>query len=875
VNYIFPSQDPSSRNDQIQGRLLSLAALFLLFYSIALTLSPAVRAHSLSVPLRWDHWIGFAAWLILFAIAHRRIARLLPERDPYLLSIAAFLSGWGLLTIWRLSSPFGLRQTLWLGLGVAVLTAGASLPNLLNLLRRYKYLWLTSGLLLTGLTLLFGTYPSGIGPHEWLGCCGIYLQPSEPLKLLLIIYLAAYLADRLPLSFNLAHLLLPTLVLFGLALALLVAQRDLGTATLFIALYGTIVYIASGRRRLIWISALVAVLAVIAGYRLFDVVRLRVDAWINPWLDPSGRSFQVVQSLITIASGGIIGRGPGLGNPGVVPVAQSDFIFSAVAEETGLVGTIGLVLLMALLVLRGIRSALNASNQYQRYLAAGLSVYLGVQSILILGGNLRLVPLTGVTLPFLSYGGSSLLTVFLALLLLLVISNQPDIEAAQLSNPRPYLYVGGVLLAAFSVAVLLNGWWSVIRSPDLLSRNDNPRRGIADRYVMRGSLLDRTGQPLDTTIGQIGSYTRFYQYPPLSPVLGYTHPLYGQAGLEASYDLYLRGLEDNPGSLIWWDHLIYGQPPPGLDVRLTLDMRFQRLADQLLGNHHGAVVMLNAQSGEVLVMASHPYFDPSTLDQTWNDLIKDKNAPLLNRATQGLYPAGTVLGPFLLADATRLNSLPALPGDLAYPLNGDLMNCSQPVPEATWGAAISAGCPSPLADLGNTLGSQELASLYSRLGFYKEPSIPLLTATVVRPSLLIDPKLAGLGQEGADVSPLQMALAAAAITNNGIIPAPRMALSVHTSSGWSTLAPTSAPVTALPAGIIPEIAQQLAIEGLLSWQTVGQAQGGQSSVLTWYIGGSLPEWKGTPLAVALVLEEDDPNLAIEIGQALLRSAQNQ
>jgi cell division protein FtsW (lipid II flippase) len=248
------------------------------------------------------------------------------------------------------------------------------------------------------------------------------------------------------------------------------------------------VYVASGSKRILLIGALTVGLAAVAGYILFDVVRVRMDAWLNPWLDPSGRSYQIVQSLIAIANGGVFGRGPGLGNPGLVPVPHSDFIFAAIAEETGLLGTIGLLTLFALLANRGLRIALHAPDTYRRYLAAGLTAHLVTQSVLIIGGNLRLLPLTGVTLPFVSYGGSSLLTSFLSLLILLHISNKG--EEAPASNPCHWIFL---LMGLGPLPVPVAG---VYRS-EVWSRTDNPRR-TADRFVYRGAILDRS-QPLSAT----------------------------------------------------------------------------------------------------------------------------------------------------------------------------------------------------------------------------------------------------------------------------------------------------------------------------------------------------------------------------------------
>ncbi|MCL4560832.1 MAG: FtsW/RodA/SpoVE family cell cycle protein, partial [Chloroflexi bacterium] len=804
---LFSGSTPASSTDIIQSRLIKAAAGFLFVYSLVITLSPAVRARSWAVAYRWEQWIGYLVWLAGFVIAHRWLKSRLPERDPYLLPIAALLTGWGLLEIWRISPSSGLRQTLWLAVSLGLFSLGLRFADHLGLLRRYKYIFLTGGLLLTSLTLFFGTYPDGVGPHLWLGCCGIYLQPSEPLKLLLIVYLAAYLADYWLLSPSLPQLLLPTLGLIGVSLLLLVAQRDLGTAILFIAISAIILYIASGRRRVIAASVGLIAVAGAIGYLGFDVVRLRIEAWLNPWLDPSGRSYQIVQSLIAIASGGFFGRGPGLGNPGLVPIAHSDFIFAAIAEETGLLGATGLILLVGLLVLRGLRTALHAPDSFQRYLAAGCASYLGAQSLLIIGGNLRLFPLTGVTLPFVSYGGSSLVTSFLALLLLVTISSQPEREPAWLPSPKPYLYVSGTLLAGLALAAVMTGWWSEYHAPALVQRSDNPRRALSDVDVKRGSLLDRSGSPLDYSSGSPGQYQRISVYPPLSPVLGYTQLAYGQAGLEASLDPVLRGLQDNPSSLIWWNALVYSQPPPGLDIRLSLDLNLQKHADALLGSHTGALVLLNAQTGEILAMASHPYFDPNRLDQDWNQLISDPSAPLLNRATQGKYPPGTVLGPFLLAQVEDGGSVSALPENQTYTIEGQRIECVRPLSaNLGWFDSISAGCPGSLVALGERLGAVQLMSLFTKLGFYSQPAIPLPSANPSPASPIEHVDKAALGMNNLTVSPLQMALASAALSTDGLRPAPRIVLATNiTNQGWM-VTPHSAQPTKAYTQISPNFA---------------------------------------------------------------------
>lgn len=798
-----------------QGNLLKFAAAFLFLQALIITLAPAVRARSLEVDYRWSHWIAFFVWGLFVLRAHQSIVKQLPDSDPYLFPMTAFLSGWGLLTVWRLDPSFGARQALWLVVSIFVFLFGLGLPSTLDFLRKYKYVLLSGGLLLTALTLIFGTNPIGYGPRLWLGCCGLYFQPSEPLKLLLVAYLSAYLADRIPIRLNAIPLIYPTFLLSGIAILLLLFQRDLGTASIFIALYTIVIYLATGRRRTILISAIMLVFMGVAGYYLVDIIRARIDSWANPWVDPEGRSYQIIQSILAIANGGLDGRGPGLGSPALVPVAISDFIFAAIAEETGLIGTVGLIAIFGVILIRGLRTAICAPDIFRRLLAAGVTAYLGVQALLIIGGNLRLLPLTGVTLPFISYGGSSLLTSFVALLILMLISNHLDEEPAPLPQPQPYYSLGVFLSLGLFAAALANGWWAVLRGPDLLTRPDNPRRIIEDRFVPRGELLDRSNAIINGTQGDTGSYSRIYQYPDLASVIGYNHPIYGQAGLEATLDEYLRGMRGNPAGTIWWNHLLYGMAPDGLDVRLSLDLILQVRADTLMSEQKGAVVLLNAQSGEIFVMSSYPTFNPADLNEVGTELNKDPDKPLINRVTQGLYPLGTLTETFKQV----------LYGDRPISQNEEM---------------------------------------YNAFGFSRAPLLRMPVADPISPT-----------REGdLHVSPLQVALASAALSNHGTVPAPRIATAVNTpNDGWVVLPALGTAFDAIPASAADEAAQALITEGRGYWAHIGEAES-EESPITWFIGGTPPNWQASPLVAVVLLEQSDPQLAEMIGTELLSAAMN-
>ncbi len=409
-----------------ERRLLILAGLFVTTIHTGLIL-----AQHLSI---LDYW-HVAAWMVCATLGHLALKRRLPGRDPLLFPTVMLLCGWGLTLILRLAPPFAARQTIWLMISVGALLALLALPLDLRWLRRYRYLWLTGGLGLLLLTIIVGTNPSGEGPRLWLGIPDIYFQPSEILKVLLVAFFASYLADHHALiregqrigSLRLPSLrfLGPVLLVWGATVLVLVWQQNLGTATLFFVIFLAMLYLATNDAIQVIVGMVLLAIATVIGYQHIAVIRLRVMIWANPWPYVRSTSFQVVQSLLAFATGGLFGQGVGQGSPTYIPVVHSDFVFAAIGEEWGLIGTLAVTLCVALLVMRGMRIAAQMQGRsFRAYLAAGLSITLAAQSLLIMGGVLKLIPMTGVTLPFLSYGGSSLLAYFLMLGLLMILSNE-------------------------------------------------------------------------------------------------------------------------------------------------------------------------------------------------------------------------------------------------------------------------------------------------------------------------------------------------------------------------------------------------------------------------------------------------------------------
>lgn len=791
--------------------LLILAGLFVIVGSI--TLSLADLEH-------WSvvHWSLVGVWLICFGAAHLVLCRHAPGRDPLLLPLSGLLTGWGLLLIARLADvTFLLRQCIWLAISTIIFLLIAARPPGLRWLRRYRYTWLLGGLALLTTTLVLGSNPSGFGPRLWLGARipglgSVFVQPSEILKLLMVAYLSSYLAEKRELvldgpqiGWSLGSLrrtlrlpslpyLVPLLAMWGLAMVLLAWQQDLGAALLFFFTFLVMLYQVSGRWGYVAAGLVLFLVAAAGAYVLLDTVALRVDIWLNPWADPDGRAFQVVQSLIAFANGGLIGQGLGQGNPTYIPAIHTDFPFAAIAEELGLVGSLGLIAAVTALTLRGFGIALAARTPFRRLLAAGLASLLGLQAWIIMAGNSKLIPLTGVTLPFVSYGGSSLLSSFVALGLLTTVSRDASADRFSTDSPRlfpissvmtvPIRSVSLALLVAFSGLAAVSGYWAVIRHNALQSRDDNPRLVEAELRVRRGPILDRHGVVLARSQAEEdGTQHRIYLTPTIPPV-GYYSLKHGVGGIEASNDALLRGLDDRSTGEQFFDELLHRQPR-GRGVALTLDAELHQEIAGMMEGQSGAVVVMDVSSGMILALVSQPTFDPNTLDADWEQLESHPAAPLLNRTTQGLYQPGGVLQLVVLAAALEadLFKLDVPVGDPVEPvmIGERALACAREPQGLTLADAAAAACPAPLADLGEDLGVRRLETAFHLWGLDVPP--PLEITTEAGEATVTDPRLAAIGQETLTVTPLHMARVVATIGNAGLMPPARLVLKTEKANG--------------------------------------------------------------------------------------------
>ncbi len=393
-----------------------------------------------SVPADVIPFLGFVFGL--FAIAHVTLRKFAPKADATLLPIAALLNGIGYVMIARLNPQLAGLQSVWTAVAVAAFIASIIFIRRVRDLSRYRYLLATLGIALLISPILFGENING--SKIWIRIGPASFQPGEIAKIVLAIFFAAYLVEKRELlslsTRRVGGLLIPDLKHFGpilvawlVAMLVLVQENDFGSSLLFFALFMTVLYVGTGRLIYVIISAIMLVLGAIGAYFTSPHVRQRVQIWIDPWKYEAA-GYQIVQSEFAMGAGGILGSGLGLGNPGKIPAATTDFIFAAIGEELGLLGTSAILIAFLLFVAMSLRIALRATNPFEKLLATGLTAIVAIQTFVIVGGVLRVVPLTGVTLPFVSYGGSSLVTNYVLLALLLRLSHDQAVLAEDLGS---------------------------------------------------------------------------------------------------------------------------------------------------------------------------------------------------------------------------------------------------------------------------------------------------------------------------------------------------------------------------------------------------------------------------------------------------------
>jgi cell division protein FtsW (lipid II flippase) len=409
----------------------------LLFAAIIATAAVAAinyaRTGTVTTAVLW-YGAGFAA---LYFVAHLGVRRFAPYADPLLLPMMALLNGIGLAMIYRIDMAFVDRahrlgrtppsgnaplQMVWTALAIGIFLLVLVTVRDHRVLARYSY---TAGLVGLGLLLLPAAPGIGStinGARLWVRLGPVNIQPSEFAKILLLIFIAGYLVTKRDVLSLVTHSFLglplprardlgPVIVAWAASLTVLIVEKDLGSSLLFFGMFLVVLYVATERVSWLLIGLMLFAVGAYASYKLFAHVQERVDIWLHPFQgnNPVGKSYQLVQGLFGFATGGLFGTGWARGRPDIVPFARTDFILASLGEEIGLIGVMAILVVYAMIVARGLRAALRVRDSFGKLLAVGLSFSFALQVFVTVGGVTRLIPLTGLTLPFISYGGSSLI----------------------------------------------------------------------------------------------------------------------------------------------------------------------------------------------------------------------------------------------------------------------------------------------------------------------------------------------------------------------------------------------------------------------------------------------------------------------------------
>ena len=380
-----------------------------------------------------ESFIPVICLAVLFLAVQIIGGKLKPKADQYLLSLVVFMSSLSAVMILRLKPDLFLHQLIWIGIGLVVFVAIVILADRIFSLLDYPYVLGIGALFIICLVLVFGTDIGG--NRNWIILGPIQVQPSEFAKLVIIAFLSSFLAENrnvltLPsrgwkfLHFPPFRFLAPLLLIWSASLMMFVILRDLGSALLFFGIVIIMTYAATGKKLYVFLALFFFSCSSYLSYLLFEHVKVRVAIWLHPWDDPMGSAYQIVQSLFAFSYGGVFGTGFSSGFPRLIPEVHTDFIFAAIGEEFGLIGVTFLLIAYLLLFIRGIKIAFSCTEQRYKLLAFGLSTTMLLQTFIILAGVTKLLPLTGITLPFISYGGSSMISSFISLGLLFALSTK-------------------------------------------------------------------------------------------------------------------------------------------------------------------------------------------------------------------------------------------------------------------------------------------------------------------------------------------------------------------------------------------------------------------------------------------------------------------
>ena len=906
--------------------LLCIAAplVILMFAMLVVNQGQPLNFNTLGVP------IGiFAA----FVVAHLAVRKLAPGADPAILPITFALSGIGIAFVTRLRPELAVGQLMWLFVGVAFLVLALLFVRNLDRLARYKYTLMLAGFILLLSPLIPFIGQEIYGSRIWLSIGPFSFQPGELAKIAIVLFLAGYLAaNREMLSvftwrvgpFNLPDIrtLLPLLLMWLISIGIVAFEKDLGSALVFFFVFLVMLYVASGKKTYVIAGVLMMAIGAVGLYFVFDHIQVRVATWLDPFADAQNTGYQLVQTIYSLADGGLFGVGIGRGLADQIPVVESDFIFAAIGEETGLLGAAGLLLLYLCLAIRGMATAARAKSDVSSFAAVGLTAIIILQAFIIVGGVTRLIPLTGLTLPFVSQGGSSLLASFISVALLLRAGDEATGVGEEMRSATSMLPTASVLgrvalgkrltrtMVGFSVlfALLVANLTliMVVQADYYQNMAGNNHTLMQESDTERGSISTYDGVVLaESQQTEDGSYERVYPAGDLaSHVVGYYSTQYGTSGIEASENETLKG-QQNYAS--WTDviNAAAGINTPGNDVRLTINSTIQQAAQDALEGETGAAVVMDPSTGAVLAMASSPTYSAgdveALLEQAAASDGSDDAGQLVNRATQGLYAPGSTFKIVSLATALQNgiaseDSVYASPGTMEIG-NAEVSNFGdESYGDITLQRATALSSNTVFGQLGVQIGAQLLVEGAEAFGFNKDLDfeLPVVTSLMPDPDEMTEWETAWasagepVGEHespaGPQVSVLEMAMVGCAVANNGTIMQPYLVDSVYNANGersYQAQATTYLQaITSETASRVKEVLKDVVDYGTGTTAAINGVQvAGKTGTAEhpdgddgWFVGMANADSDTPSVVVAIVLEKNESSVASAKAGDILETA---
>lgn len=704
---------------------------------------------------------------------------LFPKINRLLINNSCMLISIGIIILSRLNLTNAVKQLAILSisflLGGFILLAIKKLKKIPNL----KYTYCLIGLCLLTLVYMMGNITNG--SRLSFTIMGLSFQASEFVKILYVLFIAGSLYENT----GFVNLLI-TSFFAALHVIILALSTDLGAAFIFFIIYVILVFIASRNFIYLILGSGVGVFAAIMAYKLFRHVQVRVLAFMDPFSVIDNEGYQITQSLFAISSGSWFGLGLYNGTPETIPYVETDFIFSSICQEFGIIFAICLILICLSCFLMFLNIGIKFKNNFYRLTAFGLGFIYIVQVFLTIGGGTKFIPLTGVTLPLVSYGGSSIMaTIFTICIVegLYVLRSEDSKTSAETDykkQTRLVLFLAALFIILFISLISYICYYVSTYEEELINNEYNPRQEVLIQQNVRGSIYSRNMEVLAETRTINGEESRFYPYHNIfSHVVGYSTK--GQSGIEGQANYYLINSNQPLAERVSAE--INGEKYLADSIITTLDVDLQKAAYTAIGGYNGAVVVSNPKTGEIYAMVSKPDYDPNDIDAIWEELINDNSSSvLLNRATQGLYPPGSTFKIITLLEYIREN--PQTYKNYSFYCTGELKVGDEKIicynhnkhgtVSITKSLAIS--CNSSFGNIGLELDREAFTNTLNDLLFNQ--SLPIQTnysasqtadLTTISD---IDMVRTAFGQGDTLMTPLHLNMITQAIANDGVLMKP-------------------------------------------------------------------------------------------------------